>query len=278
MRDFFDKIPRYSGFFIFILLEAICFILIVRYNSSQREIFLYSSSLFSGFMNKNYADATAYIGLTERVDSLKNENRALKKQIANFRERIVLAQTDSIPARFDSTALYDVIPAKIISNSVSLNHNYLTLDVGRKDKVEALNGVISANGVVGIVKNVSNHYARVMSLLHRQSRISAAIKKNGFFGTLVWRGDNPKIMILEDVPKHATVTVGDTIVTSGYSAIFPPGLMIGKVLNHKLAAGSNSHTITVELQEDLSRLKDVYVVKNLRKRELDSLLEESRDE
>lgn len=278
MRDFFENIPRYGGFFLFLLLELVCFILIVRYNQDQRTIFLHSSNLFAGFVNKKYTDSRDYLGLVRRVDSLRADNAALNERVANLRVSRISVVEDSSVISTDTSSEFDIIPARIINNSINRHHNYLTLDVGRLDQVDAHAGVVTSRGIVGIITHVSDHYARVMSVLHRQSRISASVKKNGFFGTLIWTDTDPQRLTLEDVPKHAEVTNGDTIVTSGHSAIFPPGIFIGKVESWKLEPGKNSYTIQVKLNEDIGRVRDVFVIRHLRRKELTELEQKSTNE
>lgn len=178
---------------------------------------------------------------------------------------------DSLQA--DSTApMFTFIAANVVSNSIISANNSLRLDRGAADGVKPHMGVISSDeGLVGIVRETAEHYCRVMSLLHSQSRIKASIRRNGYFGTLAWNGGDPMRMQLEAIPKHAEVAVGDTIQTSGYSQIFPKGILIGKVESAKLGPGENFYTITVKLFNDLSKVQYVYIVDNLMRDEHEEL-------
>ncbi len=154
----------------------------------------------------------------------------------------------------------------------------MTINRGLKEGVRHGMGVVDDAGIVGIVDNTSPSFSRVLSILHGSSRISASLKSSGYFGTLVWRGFNPTKMSLEAIPKHAVIHSGDTVQTSGYSHIFPQGITIGIVDTFWIDGGSNFYTIDVNLNNDLSKTDQVYVVQNLIKGELDSLETGTRNE
>lgn len=255
------------------LLELVCFILIVRYNQNQRTIFLHSANLFAGALLDRYDAATGYFNLREVNDSLALANARYLERISPEGQK---AESQTVADSLES--LFDVIPARVINNSISQNHNYLTLNKGSRDGIRPHSGVITDKGLVGIVRDVSPGFARVMSLLHRQTRISAAIQRSGYFGSLVWRRNDPSFMSLEDVPKHADIKLGDTVVTSGYSAIFPEGILIGVIDDYELESGSNAYKILVHLNEDLSRLDYVYVTRYRAQEELLELEERVENE
>ena len=163
-------------------------------------------------------------------------------------------------------------------NSTHKPNNYITLDKGSKDGVKKDMGVISATGIVGIIKNVNEDYSAVNSLLHRRTSISAKIKRTGAFGGVTWVGSNPRYVNLQAIPNHQTVKIGDTIVTSGYSAHFPPELMIGVVDTTYLPSGSSFHHIEVLLSNDFSKLSYVEIIKNLKQTEQKALEKEVNDE
>lgn len=261
MRNLILLLLRYGGFITFIVLELICLFLIVRYNRTQREIFFNSSNIFSGTLYKQVDDVTQYWNLTATADSLAAENARLRAQIQNI-EKIYNTNIDSLELETDSLAQYNYIAARVINNSTTRNNNILTIEKGAVDGIVSRQGVINDKGVVGVVKSVNNRYSTVLSVLHRQVRLSVAVKKSNFIGTLAWRGNDPTIVKMEDVPKHAQLEVGDTIITSGYTTRFPRGIMVGLINNIDLDLGSNFYDIDVKLSNDLNNVKYVYAINN----------------
>jgi rod shape-determining protein MreC len=162
---------------------------------------------------------------------------------------------------------YEYIPAIVVNNSITKRNNYITLNRGSDHGIVPEMGVISESGIVGIVMNVSEHYCTVLSLLNNNCKISAKIKKNGAFGSLVWDGNDPRYARLLDVNKHVPITGNDEIITSNFSTIFPEGIPIGRIYSHSLDAGYNFHTIKVELNTDFGTVSSVYIIRNLIKNE-----------
>ncbi len=206
-----------------------------------------------------------YIHLRENNENLAKENSALRGML-----RDAYYVSDSTRVRVaDSVHFqqYSFITAKVINNSVNHRNNYLTLNRGRLQGVKPEMGVITSNGVVGIVRQVSDHYCTVMSLLHKETLVSAMIKRNKFFGPLSWDGEDPSIAVLKEIDKAVPVQIGDTIVTTSFSSIFPAGIMIGKIVEDKVNPGSNSHLIRVKLSTRFDNLSYVSIVDNLMKDE-----------
>ena len=251
---------RYSAFLLFVLLEIISVILIVKYNQSQRSIFLNSSSIISGKLYNVADKAFEYNNLRAVADSLAAENAKLKADVYNLQRTF-----DHLPHTeqpLDSCLLepYKIIHARVINNSINQRNNHFTIDRGSRDGIRQGMGVISPHGVAGIIDEVGEQYSTAISLLHSAARISASIKRNKFFGSLVWKEIDPTRMTLEAIPRQADVRVGDTIVTSGFSFIYPSGIFIGTVDRFWTEGGSNYYTIDVSLHEDIARLDRVYVV------------------
>jgi rod shape-determining protein MreC len=269
MQNLIQFFIRFAAFFLFVLLEVVCFMLIIRHNEAQREIFLNSSTLIAAKTNEWYDGIVEYSKLQDLADSLANENAKLKSELYNNRSYLEL-QKD---VRFDTLyhQRYQTIRAQVINNSVTSRNNSMTIDRGSDDGIEKGMGVIGAKGVVGVVRNIRPSFSNILSILHSASRVSVSLRRNQYFGTLVWKGFNPQKMSLEAVPKHADIQIGDTVETSGYSHIFPKGLMVGTVDTFWIEGGSNFYTIDVSMVNDLSKVNQVYVVKNLVKMELDSL-------
>jgi len=190
---------------------------------------------------------------------------------------VVLAESNS--ANLDSTIhRFGIKPTRVIHNSIGLRNNYITLDGGSQYDILPGLGVITDKGPIGIVVASTRRFAKVMSLLHSNMMLSASIKSKGYFGSLVWRSANPMLMELDALPKHAQIQVGDTVVTSGYSKIFPPGLQIGKIDTFWLPEGSNFYRTRVLLDVDLSSLHSAYVILNYSLKEQESLETTGSDE
>lgn len=257
---------RFSGTLVFILLEVICFFLIIQYNDNQNRIFFSSSNRFIGTTLELKQDFQKYWYLSGTIKELKKENASLRNQLnASFYPNNTAHDTikgeDLIPK-------FSYIPATITAKSILGNNNFITLDRGTKHGVKLHMGVMSDKGIIGIVTGVSTHYAKVMSILHRQTSISASIKRNQYFGSVVWKNNNYQKVNLEAIPKHVSVQIGDTVETSGYSNLFPKGIMIGTIENFSVKGGSNDYSIVVKLDENLLNLQNVYVVDNLMKEEI----------
>lgn len=278
MGNLFYFFIRFGAFLLFLLLEGISFYLVVQYNNEQGKIYSSSAYRISSMMSEKYDDLVSFISLREVADSLSKENARLRSRLleAKYSNLVsldtLLVEQDSLEQQF----LF--IEAKIISNSINRNNNVIRINKGTNHGVEAHSGVVTDEGIVGIVRYVTSHYAQVMPLLHRQARISAAIKRNKFFGSLRWEDNDPSIMVLEDIQKHAEIQRGDTIETSGYSSIFPPGVMIGVVDEFNIRQGSNYYNIKVKLNTDFSNLQYVYVAKNLIRDEISELQEKTLHE
>jgi len=261
MRGLILLIIKYAGFLSFIALEIICFWMIVRFNSGQRKIWMNSSNYFSGLLYERFDNVTKYWNLSGVADSLANENARLRAELrsARFEEDILegSASSEKWQQHYTFTA------AEVVNNSVNQLNNFLTINKGKRHGVRNRMGVISNDGIVGIVVSCGDYYSSVMSVLHKESRIASSVKRTNAFGSLVWMGSNPLEVQLNDIPKHPSLEVGDTIQTSGSSSRFPGGLEIGYVSDFDVRGGSNFYNINVKLKNDLSRIKYVYVVNNL---------------
>ena len=213
--------------------------------------------------------------MQEENDSLLLENAKLLETIINYR----VSSKDNAFEIFeqkDTIFNYDLIPGRVCSKTINLRNNYLTICSGENKGIKVGMGVITKDGIVGIVKAVSENYATVQMILHSQSRISAKINSKSYHGNLVWNSSDPLKLSLLDVPKHAEIALGDSISTSGYSICFPPDIHIGNISDYKLAGGSNSYNIDVLLNYDLSNLEHVYVIAFRETEEkLELLLEEN---
>jgi len=276
MRNLILLFVKYGNIFLFLFLELICLGLVAKYNSSQNEIFVNSANILSGSVYGGVNNFKQYFQLSSISDSLALENARLRKLLYNT-EVNELAKRDSLINQ-DSALQYSYITAKVINNSINLNNNKITLNKGRKAGIQNRMGVIDANGIVGIVKEVNENFSVVLSVLHRNVRISAAVKNKGYFGSMQWTRNNPSLLDLTDISRHANIAIGDTIVTSGYSTKFPPNITLGVIDTFWLEQGDDSYAIEVKLNNDISNLKYVYVVDNLLAEEQKALEEATKNE
>ena len=268
MRNFFLLIRKYNFFIVFLLLEVASGILLVRNSTYQRAALISTSNELVGKVYTAYSNVTDYLVLGETNRILSAENARLRRADSvsfydpSFR---VLRVNDTIGLQ-----QYEYISARVVNNSVSRVNNYITLDKGSLQGIQPEMAVMGSNGVVGIVKDVSEHFSTVISLLHSSTKISSKIKKNDYFGSTVWDGENPQIAKLLDIPSHAQVKVGDTIVTSSYSGIFPRDILVG-IVSGIGTSGESFKEIKLKLATDFQKLSYVYVVRNLLKSERDTL-------
>lgn len=228
-----------------------------------------------GQVSENWNDVTNYFSLQDKMDALAIENAQLKEKLINFGLTTNL-EKDTTSNSLDSQ--YELLTAKVTNNSTNKANNYIYINKGSADGVKPDMGLISSDGIIGIINKVKENYSVANSLLHRRSFISAMIKRTGAFGPLRWIGIDPRFVNLSDIAKHNTVEVGDTIVTSGYSTHFPSGLVIGVVQETNLPEGSNFHNIKVLLNNDFGSLRYVQIIKNLKQAQQLELQKEVTDE
>ncbi len=258
MYNVIQLFAKYGGHILFVILEIICFYLVINFNQGQKDIFINSSQVYVGKLATQSAKVSNYTNLSKVNDSLMREN-------ANLIENLIAIEyaTDLIPAADSLYDRYDLIPVSICNATVNLTNNHITLCSGSREGVQKDMGVISSkNGIIGIVRNVTENFAHVISLLNTQSRISCSIKSRNCHGSLRWRDLDPLRVSLVDVPKHEKIAVGDTVITSGYSTMFPRGILVGRIEKYSIVSGSNNYYITVKLFNDLTNVKYAYVIKN----------------
>ncbi len=269
MRNLFNFILRYYFFFLFALLFTFSLILISRTHQHQRAFFLHSANVLVGNFYKQADHITSYLALRRVNEQLAEENtRLLHKINPSFldKDQHEFLSDDTLYIR-----RFKYLRARVINNSIMYRNNFLTLDKGRNDGVEKDMGVITMNGVVGIVHNVSNHFSTVISLLHKDMQISARLLNNDHIGTITWEGGNYRKVSMSYIPAHVELSKGDTIVTSGYSTMFPKGIFIGTIGEFEIRRGENFYTAQVELALDFNKLTHVHVVHDLMGQEIDML-------
>ena len=274
MRNLIYLIIRYSALILFVCLEFLAFYLIVNYNKSQKEIWSYSSNLLSGKVYEQVDNFENFFQLRQINDSLLLENARLRQSIINYRLESAEGIFDDMILS-DSTQNYTLIPSMICNKTLGFRNNYMTLCEGKSSGIEVGMGVISDKGPIGIVKSASSSFATVLLLTNSQSRISAKVKNKDFPGSLIWESDNPRILNLKDIPKYADISIGDSVVTSGFSICFPPDIYIGTIDDFAVEPGSNNYRIDVKMQESMAQIEYVYVVKyGLKEEKLKLITEE----
>ena len=268
MKEIIKLILKYHFTIIFILLEIVSFSLIIRHNEYQRAIFSESASTLFGNISSTITSIKDYFRLKEMNESLANENILLKNRLEKYeflRDTIIHGTVvqDSIP-------VYEYIGAKQVNATYNRTKNYITLNQGRKNGLQKEMAVCTPEGIVGLIQDLSDHFAVVIPLINVDSRISAKIKKNNYYGSLQWDGNDYAYSYLNDIPYHVEVNAGDTIVTSGLSKIFPEGIVVGYVESVDKET-ANFLKIKVKLAVDFKSINHVYVILNNKKNEQTSL-------
>jgi len=266
MRSLFRFLIRNYFLMMFLALEAISLVLIVSFNNYQRVTFFNSSNNLVGSVYERFSNLDDYFTLGRTNARLAAENASLHRKLQNLirnQEKYPVNRPDTV----DAPAYY-FTSAKVISNSVNKQFNYISLNKGSRQGIKADMGIINDEGVVGVITNVSPNYSTGLSLLNKRLSIPAKITKSNYFGALVWDGEHANTADLKEIPFHITVNVGDTVVTSGYSNIFPEGIMIGTIKEYDVESGTNFFNIKVELSTNFRTLKYVEVVQNTKRAEL----------
>lgn len=265
MRNLLSFLINNSYWFVFIFLEAISFYFIFSDNSYQRSVFFNFSNELSGQVYKTSSNVTSYFGLREENVGLLQQNGDLMNRIAMLEDHIFELEKDSLRTRAFLDAKYEdkntYIPARVVNNSVSLVRNYITINKGSKDNIEVGMGVVSHRGIVGEVRAVSSNFSIIQSVLNADSRYSCKLLGANAFGPLEWDGSNPRFATIKDYPSHEKVAVGDTVVTSGYSDIFPSDVMVGIIEGFEMQEDGSQYRLNVDLSTDFNSLTNVLVVK-----------------
>ena len=269
MRNLATFIWKNNYFFLFGILQLFSLWLVVENSIFQRSAIISSSNTVSGSFLSIYNGIEQYFYLKYNNAELVKENAILLSKAKNA--FLVTDKTEFLSNDTLYRHQFSYYNAQIVSNSIKKQNNYLILDKGSKMGVEKEMAVISPAGIVGIVKDVSPNFCSVISLLHQDTRVNAKIKRTGFIGTVLWDGTDYRYAKLIDIPYHLNVRYGDTVITSGYSTIFPEGIMIGTVTNIKPNKNDNFYNITVKLATDFNKIDHVYIIKNHFKSELDTL-------
>lgn len=257
MRNLFAFFIRHHVFFVFILLELIAIAMLVQSHYYQSSRFSSSSNAWAGSILENFSNSAEYLSLKKINTQLAEENALLRSK----------AQNISKDSKSYKQGSYQYIAAKVIKNSYNKRNNYLTINKGTAHGIETGMGVCTSSGVVGIVRDVSDHYASIMSVLNKKTVISTRFDKSDHFGELHWDGKSHQYAQLHSIEKYVTVAVGDSLVTNSYSNIFPEGIAIGTVNRFDRPENANFYNIEVDLSVTFDNISFVYVIKDLYKEE-----------
>lgn len=265
MRNLLNFLVRYSSWFVFAFYVVLSCGLLFNRNPYQHHVYLTSAGIVASGLHDISSNITGYFALRDINDDLQRQTADLQKEVLDLRQQLrsyrEIAMQDSLRA-VDSIGKFNFVIATVINNSITRPNNYLTINKGAKDGLKPDMGVLDQNGVVGVVNVVSDHYARVISLLNPNFRLSCKLRGSDAFGSLVWDGKDPRTAILEELPKHTHFQKGDTIVTSGNSAVFPEGIPVGTIVGKARGADDNFFTLRILLLTDFTALSAVKVISN----------------
>jgi len=274
MQQLISFIQKYKYLLFFIILQTIGIHLTIKNHSFHKSTFLNSTNFISGNLYEKFANIRDYIHLKDQNQQLVTENIQLKNKIAFLNAIEQTASETVITDSINFNQRYSYSTAKIVKNQYTKSNNILLINKGEAAGIENEMAVFNNKGIIGVTEKTGKKYTRVQSILNKNSGISARLKKGAnYFGTLVWDGKDYRKVQLTDIPRQANVKIGDTIVTSGMSTIFPEGILVGTVLTVG-DKNSRENKISVQLFNDMSNLRHVYVVKSLHKLEIKTLLNE----
>lgn len=280
MHNLLEFLQKYNHWLVFVLLEVVSMVLLFQYNSYQGSVWFSSANAVTGKLYEWDANVETFFSLTKVNQELTQRNAYLEQQVELLSQKLTDATKDSTAAKGSQMALlqnYRLIPAKVVSNSVDKPANLITIDKGRADGIHKDMGVVCGTGVVGIVYLVAEHYSVIIPVINTRSNISCTIQKRGYFGYLRWKGGASEYAYLEDVPRHAHFKLYDKVVTSGYSAVFPPGVLVGKVLHVFNSADGLSYRVQLKLSTDFAKLRDVCVIDDTAMRERLEIMRAAQD-
>ena len=265
MRNLLEFLAKYNHWFLFLILEVASLVLLFQYNSYQGSVWFSTANAVNGRILAWDAEIESYFSLTKANEELTQRNLYLEQQVRALSGKITEITQDSGWTKRGQMALlkdYRLIPAKVVSSTLNRHDNLITIDKGYEDGVRKDMGVVCGNGVVGIVYLTSNHYSVVIPTLNTASNISCAIHGQGYFGYLRWTGGDTKTAYVDDIPRHAHFRLYENVETSGYSSVFPPGILVGRIQHVYNSADGVSYRLQIVLSTDFGTLRNVCVIDN----------------
>jgi rod shape-determining protein MreC len=276
MRPLWFFVIRHYFVILFLILEGVALALFINHSYYQRSAVAGAANKMAGFFYTMRSDLLQYLSLKEMNNQLIRQNTLLLEQNQmSFDIRDTGVYVADEP---EYKQQYSYIPARVINNTTQKKANHLTLNKGFTDGIRKDMAVICPEGIVGMINSVSANFSSAVSLLHPKAKISAKIKKNNYVGTVAWDGKKSTFAVLKDIPLHVKIAAGDTIMTSGYSLIFPEGIMIGTIYSYSMNEVKDFYSIQIKLSTDFRYIRNVYVVKSIYKDEFDQLEQEAQAE
>lgn len=274
MRTILEFLRRYNYLFLFLVLEAVSFTLLFRFNSYQGNVWLTAAGRVTARLNALYGEGESYLNLRYVNSDLVRRNILLQQQNEKLRE--ALAKKGGTSHFIDSltqqaAADLSMTAANVVSSITQRRNNYIVVNRGTADGIRPEQGVVGGQGVVGIVYLCEEHNSLVIPLTNRRSNLSCRVRGGNYFGSLTWDGKDLRYATLDDIPRYAKVKKDDIVETSGFSAVFPPGLFVGRVTEVRNSSDGQSYTLIVHLGADFSTLRDVNIISTSYKAETDSL-------
>ncbi|MBR5844409.1 MAG: rod shape-determining protein MreC [Bacteroidaceae bacterium] len=280
MRNLIDFLIKHHAWIFFIFYVAMSCILLFSSNPYQRSVFFGSSNRVVAQVYETTNAVSGYFGLRKANEELLMQNGELAMENLQLRRQLqrysYAAAADSLAQSDPMLQQYDFVLARVINNSVSHLENYITLDKGSADGVEPEMAVVDHGGIVGIVNVVNEHNSVAISVLNTKLHVSCKVKGTDCFGSLVWDGRSAAYAVLEEMPRHVEFVPGDTIVTSGFSAVFPDGVMVGTIHDYAKQKDDNFYAMQVKLSTDFARLGAVRIIKNYTQDQQQLLEKEAR--
>lgn len=272
MRALADFFLRHGAWFVFLLLAGGSLFMLLRGNPYRQAVFMTSAGRVTSGVYTAANTVTGYFYLRSINDDLQQRLADLELENINLRRRLQRADERMLDTIAPDPALepYEFITARVINNSIIRPNNFITLDRGELDGIRPEMGVIDQNGIVGIVNVVGPHTSRIISMLNSDLRLSCKVKGSDAFGSLVWDGRSPRQAVLEELPRHVDFSPGDTIITSGYSVVFPEGIPVGTVVEQLRDADDNFYSLRIDLLTDFAQLSTVRVIRNFLKDEIET--------
>lgn len=280
MRKLLEFLVTKRHWFLFVLLEIACLVLIFQNANYQRTVLISTTNVITGHIASLSGNMSGFFNMRTMNRELAEKNGELEMQLLQLQNQIEQLQAREIPFNgqvADSTRLfpYRFIMAQVKNNSVTQLSNYITINKGTKDGIAPQMGVVSEKGVVGIVSLVSDHFSVVLPVLNPKFRLSCKVLGNNLTGSLTWDGRSARYAQLKEIPRHVEFQKGDTVVTSGYSAIFPTGIIMGTIADYRREHDDNFYTLDIELSTNFQALDYVRVLIN-EEREEQRKLEKER--
>lgn len=280
MRNLLEFLAKYYNWFLFVILEIVSCVLLFQYNNYQGSVWINSANVVNGKLLELTSSIETFFSMSKANEQLTLRNFYLERQVGQLRRLYTEATGDTLTPdarQMELLEKYKLVPAKVVGSTLDRQDNLMTIDKGSADGITPDMGVVSGLGVVGVTFLVGDHYSVVMPVINTKTRISCVIRGRGYFGYLKWDGKQSGIAYLEDVPRHARFKKGDWVETNGYSSIFPPGVMVGKIVQTYNSRDGLSYKLKVQLATDFGNLRDVSIITDKELIERARLLETARD-